>query len=426
MSLMLRVIVLGALLISAFTTESLADSNTDQIPILIKSLDDANVRYGASLALTKLGTKAVPALRKSLASGTGDVPVWSAYTLGQIGPEAQSAVIDLNKALASSDDALRAEAAQALGKMGSAAAAAVEPLVNALSDKQVIVQSNAIIALGQIGPASKNAIPKLIIALSDNQLRMRARTALIQIGPATVKPLLNSLNNDKLRFDISVILMWVDPRAANQAKLDKATAADLPALRLVLNDLTRVPADRTAAATALASLGKEGVPVLVAAFEEPQVASIAARAIANVGSDAVPELIKLLTHEKTEVRMIATDALGYIGPEAGSAVSHLIPLLKESDRDLRYHTVRTLHRFGKKAKSAIPALTKVIIDSKESEATRQWSLKTLIVTLPETHDEVVKALIAASKEKLNYGVSSLAKQLVREIDLKAAEASGIK
>ena len=75
---------------------------------------------------------------------------------------------------------------------------------------------------------------------------------------------------------------------------------------------------------------------------------------------------------------------------------------------------------------ALSALIKIIGNNRESEPTRQWAIKTLIVTLPETRTVVVEALIAASKDKANYGVSQLARQQVRKIDLKAAEAAGVK
>ena len=116
----------------------------------------------------------------------------------------------------------------------------------------------------------------------------------------------------------------------------------------------------------------------------------------------------------------------YKRPAANAAAPHLIRMLADTDRTVRYHVVRALHTFGKKAKPAIPALIKVIGNNRESEPTRQWAIKTLIVTLPETRRVVVKALIAASKDKKNYGVSQLARQQVRRIDLKAAEAAGVK
>ena len=63
-----------------------------EIRRLVVALDDANIRQGASIALANLGQPAVPALRKSLVSESKDVRLWSAYTLGQIGPLAASAV----------------------------------------------------------------------------------------------------------------------------------------------------------------------------------------------------------------------------------------------------------------------------------------------------------------------------------------------
>jgi HEAT repeat protein len=78
--------------------------------------------------------------------------------------------------------------------------------------------------------------------------------------------------------------------------------------------------------------------------------------------------------------------------------------LKDEDRNVRYRAVHALHELGVKAKPAVVTLAEVILDSRELEATRQWAIKTLVVTLPETHDDVVKALVAASGEDANYGV----------------------
>lgn len=101
-------------------------------------------------------------------------------------------------------------------------------------------------------------------------------------------------------------------------------------------------------------------------------------------------------------------------------------MLADNDRNIRYHAVRALHTLGHQAKPAVSSLIEVISNARESEPTRQWAIKTLIVTLPETHDVVVEALIAASKDKGNYGVSQLARQQVRIIDLEAAEAANVK
>lgn len=403
---------------------SISESRADQIPQLIKALNDANVRQGASIALTKQGEAAVPALRNSLKSGKPDVRVWSAYTLGEIGQASESSVGELCKAVSDSDHALRSAAAQALGKIG--APAAVETLSGALDDDDVQVRQHATVGLGQIGPPAQVATAKLIAAISDPDLRPLAREALVQIGSSTSGLLTESLHDKKIRLDVSVVLREVDPATATQLGLDHPSAADLSSLRMVLYDESRPLSERSDAAVSLVSLGDDGVAVLVRAFEQPTIARIAASAFSKADSTVVPALVEVFTHQRPQVRTAAADALGHIGPTASDAATHLIHLLKDQDRNVRYSAVRALHEFGQKAKPAVSALTEVILDSKELEPTRQWAIKTLIVTLPATHDAVVKALIEACKEETNYGVRSLAERQLRMIDLKAAEAAGIK
>ena len=419
-----RIVACSLVSLCVLVSAASAESEADRIPELINALGDANVRIGAAVALAKLGKTAVPVLRKSLVSKDADIRVWSAYTLGLIGSDAKPAVGDL--ALAHPDAATRAVVAEAMGKIGPSASAAVPALAKAIKDEDVDVRRRSAISLGQIGSPSKSALPGLIEVLSDSEVRFAVRTALVQIGTATVDPLLKSLDDDKLRFDALLVLRKIDPARVKQMGLDQPTIADLPSLRIVLFDPSRKPAERTAAAMALGSLGKDAIPVLIEAMEHQQLARTAARAFAKVGPVAVPRLIAALKHDRPAVRAAATDAFGHMGPAASRATPKLVELLKDSDRNVRYHAVRALHTFGKKAKPAVPVLAEVVLNAKETEPTRQWAIKTLIVTLPETHDVVVKTLIQASKDKSNYGVSSLARQQVRLVDVKAAEAAGIK
>ena len=100
-------------------------------------------------------------------------------------------------------------------------------------------------------------------------------------------------------------------------------------------------------------------------------------------------------------------------------------LLSDQDRQVRYCGVRALHELGPKAKPAVPVLSEIILNAKEPEAVRNWAIKTLIVTLPETHDEVVKTLIEARAEDVNYQVRQVAREQLRKIDPEAADAAGI-
>ncbi len=418
----LQSILFAVLLLAAFVSAARAD----QIPELIEALSDANVRFGASLALVKHGDKAVPALRAALTSDRSDVPVWSAFTLGEMGTTAEPAVDDLAKALTSSKPTLRAAAAQALGKIGPQAASATDALTAALADKDLQVQQHSAAALGQIGPAAKDASPKLISAMLHSPLRSPARQALLQIGAAATEPLLKSLDDDRLRFDAAFVLRKVDPARAKKAGLDQPAPADVPALRLVLFDPHRDANDHVSAATELAALKGAGVPVLIEALQNERTSRIAATAFGTAGAVAVPALVEILGHQDPQVRASAADALAAMGPTAGTAAPRLVELLKDEDRNVRYHVVRVLHTFGKKAAPAVNALTEIILNERESEATRQWAIKTLVVTLPDTKDAVVQALIEASGDKTNYGVKQLARQFVLKIDGEAAKAAGIK
>ena len=413
-------------LLCCFIGQIQADSAVSRTGQLIEALDDENFRYGASIALAQLGEKAVPALRKSLTSDTPDRRVWSAYTLGQIGAASKSAVGDLTKALGNADSALRAAAAQALGKIGPCSAPSAGALTDLLCDENTEVRQRSTVALGQIGPRAQQAARQLIAALKDSRIRQPARISLIQIGKSTAGALQESLDCDELRFDISAILLEIDPCTAKQAGVDKPTLADLKSLRLVLHDLTRSPQERTTAAAALASLGRAGTAILIGAFEEQPLASTAAAAFASVGPDGVAPLIDALVHEQPGVRAAAADALGHIGPTANEAVTHLVCLFQDSDHDVRYRAVLALDAFGQKASPAAADLIELMLDSNQREPARQWAIMTLVNTLPDTHDEVVAGLIKASQDKGNYGVSSLAKSQVRKIDPEAAEAAGLR
>ena len=422
----LRRLMAPVAVLCCITGQIQADSESSRIPQLIEALDDDNVRFGASIALAQMGKDAVPALRKSLNSDNPDRRVWSAYTLGEIGSAAEPAVGDLTKALENTDSAVRAAAAQALGKIGPASARSSGALADSLGDENMEVRRWSAMALGQIGSSAEKAAPQLIAALEDSHVRQAAMTSLIQIGKSTAQALRESLDNDNLRFDVSAILLNVDPDTAKQAGVDKPTSADLASLQLAFHDLTRTPQERTTAATAIASLGTEGIVVLVQSFEEQSIAGTAAAALASVDRDGVALLIEALSQEQPGVRATAADALGHIGPDASEAVPHLVRLLKDNDHNVRYRAVLALDAFGQKAAPAVPDLIEVILDSSQREPARQSAIMTLGNTLPDTHDQVIKALIKASQDKGNYGVSSLARQQVRKIDPKAAEAAGLR
>ena len=393
---------------------------------LVQSLDDANLRYGASLALVRLGDQAVPALRKSLASTSLDQRVWSAFTLGEIGPAAAASAKDLTALLESSDAALRAAAAEALGKLGAASPASVGALAVRLSDDDIDVRQHAAVALGQIGPPAHRSAAQLVQSLSDSRTRRVAREALIRIGPSASPAVVAALSKDELRFDAVMVLRQADPAAARQAGVDRPGVDDLASLRLALRDQSRAESERTQAAMALASLGDAGIAVLIEAFETPALVPTAVDAFSTVGPAGVKPLVKTFKHEQPTVRAAAADALSQIGPAASSAVDDLVRLFDDEDHDVRYAGVRALDALGEQAASAVPDLVAVILDPSQREPARQWAIMAIVNTAKVRHEEVVAALIKASQDASNFGVRSLASQQVRKLDPEAAKAAGVR
>ena len=205
--------------------------------------------------------------------------------------------------------------------------------------------------------------------------------ALMQMGPDAVDPLGESLDDDNIRFDVLVVLRSIDAVNTKQKGLAQPTVADLPSLREVLYDANRPAEDRTAAAASLITLGDEGFAVLIQAFEVQEIARTASEDFAKADSTDVPSLVKVLKHQQLDVRGSAADAQGHIGLAASGAVTDLIALLGDEDRDVRYHAVRALHELSPKAKLAVPVLIAIVLNTTEPEATRNWAIKTLVVTL---------------------------------------------
>lgn len=424
----LLAVLLPVLLLRQIATADIyTNPRTADIPTLIKALEDANVRQGASIALARLGRSTVPALRKTLAGDKGDLRLWTAYTLGKIGPGAAAAVPELTQALSAKDASLRAVAARSLGQIGVMAGSAVPTLAETLRDKDQRVRRFSAIALGRIGPAASRAVPKLIRSLKVPGLRTTARDALIRIGRPALPALQNVLTDNAVRFDAISTIRQIDPQAARRAGIAKPTAADLPALRIVLLDTGRSVADRRVAATALGSLGPAAIAPLIAAFSAEAVSQSASAAVGRIGVTAVPQLVKALADDRAAVRATAADALAAIGPPAHRAVKGLIAAFKDRDRTVRHRAVLAVDAFGPSAAEAVPALIVVVNNPRDREETRQAALKALVRTgEPKSRSAVVEALIHASQNRRNFGISSLARQLVRKLDPTAAAKAGIK
>src|SRR5262249_19221736 len=140
----------------------------------------------------------------------------------------------LARAIGDPDPAVRWAAIDALGQIGPEAASAVPTLVQALHE--AATRGAAVDALGQIGRKAQAAIPALDKVLKGDDLSVRwaAAAALVRIGGPGVKTgvryLLETATRDRERnwTDANNILMAPSAREALPALLD---AVRDPAIR---------------------------------------------------------------------------------------------------------------------------------------------------------------------------------------------------
>jgi HEAT repeat protein len=140
--------------------EQLHDMGSECIPALVRGLrdPDANMRRNVALAFGVLGGG------------------WWQFEVGPTRIPTRAALPALIMALQDSDQDVRALSAQAIGDIGPEAATAVPSLVNLLS-KDSYSRISVFIALHDIGPAARGALPALKPYLSDPDADVRKMAA---------------------------------------------------------------------------------------------------------------------------------------------------------------------------------------------------------------------------------------------------------
>jgi HEAT repeat protein len=283
--------------------------DVSEVRKLLKHYEDQS---GVKLALeTQSGVggdaSGLPKLLAELRSRDAEVRTRAAQALGDLGPDAQTAIPSLFKALKDRDENVARQAARSLRVIGAPSRDDLPLLIGGLRDASPRVRDYAVDALGKMGPEARLAVPELVQLLkakeTDPELRQQAARCLGQIGPA----------------------------AATQG---------VPALSRALKDPEAMV--REAAADALSKFGGQA-------------------------KSAVPSLLAVLADRETTVRRAALSALAQIGPEAREALPKLKRAFKDADIQVRRHALDVLGRLGAEAgedKGAL-AFIKGALDDKE-------------------------------------------------------------
>ena len=207
-------------------------------------------------------------------------------------------------------------AARALGKVGAEAKTRSQSYGIAQGKRGGLMQSPPMHSQpwGKMGPEAKSAADAIteLFKVNDESARDAAIETLEKVGPAAIPALRERLKEKDFQT-----------RTAAIETLGKLGPAAVPALREVLNS-----GDLDAQQAAIEALGKIGPEAKVAigditgwlkgkAWPAPAIVSTV---LHQIGPAAVPVLVELLKDKDFQVRSIAAETLGNIGPGAKAAI----------------------------------------------------------------------------------------------------------
>jgi HEAT repeat protein len=336
----------------------------------------------------KNASRAVPVLLDLLRSDNTHAYDTALWALAEIGSYTPEVVEQISRGLDRDVSDQRWTAAKALGLIGKDAAVAVSRLVSALQDVHPLVRELSAWALGEVGSASESALPRLRqLAETDSCAEIRYRAivsaGLISDGPAEfgifesepeialgkagrmqqAEQYLTRIENQdrdvqedciraigELGPPVEKVVPELLPLLANEhlqgstalavAKIgvnSKQASAALTSLLPQARPQMLAPLD-----WAIGLLGPravEAIPHLRQQLREYggsehrnlEIRYHATWALARVdylGREVVPDLVASLNDEDSDVRAMAAENLGYIGPAAAQAEAALQAMKK--------------------------------------------------------------------------------------------------
>ena len=337
--------------------KAMGPAAAEAMPSMIAALSELGLKDLAGDVLVQIGPRAIPALRKALASQHHSGA--AARALGRMGKVAKPAVPDLLKAVRQDDWALTEVAARALGLIGDDRPAVVAALRSALMHETAEVAKAAAFGLGDLGAKARPAIPRLKQMVKKHERYSRdaahaAAAALVKLGQ-------KELGMTFLRRQLNL-----PDSQGNAEEAAKALAYLGPLAVDAVDDLVR----------ALAVRGT---------FEQREIIR-ALRAIGPAAKPAVPAL-RNLPHDQDFVAEAIAEALAKILPEAPESVDKLVALLKGPDADMRRYAASTIgKRKAEQVAQALPALYKGLTDS--DVKVRTECLQALIRIDPEAEKKL--------------------------------------
>jgi HEAT repeat protein len=361
------------------------------VPLFVKLMQDADpgVRMNVMAAVADAKGAAVPALIEALKNDAA--AYWACLILRDIGPDAAPAVPALVAKLKDKRPEIRREAILALAAIGSPESAArVAPLL-----KDPDSRTAATYALGVIGriPPDAESIVRANAESDDKLLATTSLWALARVHPKDPKLISRAVTELVARLSDD------DPFVRAAAARALAALPRNPQIAMPIFEKAFAAGDETTRhymLDALASLGPQAVPRLIAALEHPAMRAQVSGILGRIGPPAAPAtkaLSKLVNDSDPDVAIEAAHALARIGPAAKEAVPALVEALKGGEGKPTHAAAYALGMIGPDAVAAEPVLMEVIEGSDDSVSLlAAWALVQIHGPSPETAAKVVAEL----------------------------------
>jgi HEAT repeat protein len=383
---------------------------------LVADHGDSIRRNAAIEALSRSGTRSVPALTRALKDPDPEVVMFAAGIMGKTRDLA--AVPHLIELLDHPDINVAQQAIESLGMLRSGQA--VDGLVKMLQ-RDPWLRFAAVHALGEI--RDPRATASLASLLGDDMVKWEAVEALGKIGSREAlahlaRALRATTDRDAFRAYLRAIGEALhrhpEPEALRYiegwAKLSAAEAREVhEGLRRVLVDADgtapsavspeRVARDKEAAAAVVHALRIRALySALVAAGQDVALREVIEFRATSLGSEIVPMLCKGLSAKNQNVRLLACRCLAALGGD--EAVEPIAVMLGDPEPAVR---VAALHALGRlRADREAPQMVALLAD--EDAAVRRAAVATLSRLDPET---VTLVLLTARPQTAERMVGTL-------------------
>ncbi len=308
-------------------------------------------------ALAQSGQAILPLLLQELGTPAGGQPPRQDWVFRALRDMGASAMPALAKGLESPDAKVRAAAARALGDLPIQSKPVIKTLAGLTSDPDATVRASALRSIATVRTERDAMIPKLEAALqdSDPQVRKAASAGLAAMGAVekvSVPGLIDLLHDSDAATQVSAARALGDLGAnANQA---------VGALIEGLNQ----PTLQSSAVEALGKIGPAAEPagprlLEIAHGNDRELAITALQALGGIGKPIpglLPFLYDSLKNDDREVRLSALQSIVKAEPDRDKLLSLLIKSLQDESGRIRRVAALGVKPYGEKAQAAVPGL----------------------------------------------------------------------